>query len=177
METTKTVIRPGPDLSGQTIKLNPIDQIAPRDYTVVFLFFKLDSRVDKRKVFRNLEVGLLNTTKEIPQSLSAVCKCKSERDELELVYSENAGATIMFKDYTSAETRALWPHGSFEDMEARHFPPSQLDMDLLLQLEASSSTEFIPTLIYQANFIPGGLILARALHVSCQFAFLPLLYV
>lgn len=166
MDTITSIVKADPEACGRTIKLSQIDQIAPRDYVVHFTCFRLCDGEDKERIFKRLETGLLNATKEIPQTLCSVRKCQNDREELELVYSSTSGATIVFKDYTCTRSKASWPHGSYDDLERQHFPLSKLERHLLLPLDNASEPDQFPSLALQANFIQGGLILTSCLHVS-----------
>lgn len=159
MDTIRTVVAPDEQSWGQTIKLSPIDQIAPRDYNVLHLFFRLNGDVSYQHLFRQLEVAVLKTARDIPQVACGVRKCTNAREELELVYSANFGAHVVFRDLT-----ATWPHGAFDSLANEYFPMAKLERRFLLNIDYAQ--EVLPGLVMQANFIDGGLILTTALHVS-----------
>lgn len=168
METLTTTITPDVRVCGQTIQLSPIDQIAPRDYNVVFLFFPLDRNANKVRIFQELEVALSRTAEQVPQIVSIVRKCQNNRGELELQYNANHGAHLSLKDYTTSSTSHLWPHGSFAELESEHFPMLKLERHLLLNIDHKlklDQYDSLPGLCVQANFIEGGLILSTCLHV------------
>ncbi|WPG98194.1 Hypothetical protein R9X50_00098100 [Acrodontium crateriforme] len=157
MDTICTVVAPDEQSWGCTIKLSPIDQIAPRDYNVLHLFFRLGDDFSNRDLFRQLETAVLKTARDIPQLACGVRKCANSREELELAYSANFGAHVVFRDLVP-----IWPHGNFDSLAKEHFPMPKLERRFLLNIDYTQ--EVLPGLVIQANFIEGGLILTTALH-------------
>lgn len=171
METLTTTITPDVRICGQTIQLSPIDQIAPRDYSVAYLFFPLNHDANKVRIFQELEIALERTAETVPQIVSVVRKRQNNRGELELEYNSSHGAHLSLKDYTTTGAAPLWPHGSFSDLAKEHFPMSKLERHLLLNIDHSLSLDnfdSLPGLCVQASFIEGGLILSCCLHVSLK---------
>ncbi|KAI6855387.1 hypothetical protein KC343_g688 [Hortaea werneckii] len=163
METLTSTFKPHRDRCGRPVKLSPIDQIAPRDYNIIYFFFRERPGEEKESIFRNLEQGLQATIAQIPELLCSVAERQGDRDELELVYGRDNGAAISFKDYTSGQSCEQWRHGSFQDLEREHFPYYKLESKLLLSSPELPGGQ-LRCLAMQANFIPGGLILSTRLH-------------
>lgn len=132
METLTSTFKPHRDRCGRPVKLSPIDQIAPRDYNIIYFFFRERPGEEKESIFRNLEQGLQATIAQIPELLCSVAERQGDRDELELVYGRDNGAAISYKDYTSGQSCEQWRHGSFRDLEREHFPYYKLESKLLL---------------------------------------------
>ena len=132
METFTSTFKPHRERCGQPVKLSPIDQIAPRDYHIIYFFFRHQPGVEKEGIFRNLERGLQATIAQIPELLCSVVERQGDRDELELMYGRENGAAICFKDYTLGQFSQQWQHGSFQDLEREHFPYYKLESKLLL---------------------------------------------
>lgn len=166
METLTTILKPDAAACGRTINLSAIDQIAPRDYLAVHFFFRLRPDANKLRIFQQLETGLLRASREVPEVLCSVGHCANERDELELLYHSESGASVTYKDYTTGSLRNQWPHGSFDDLERAHYPYAKLDRRLVLGVGEPSDAARKPSLAVQANFIEGGLVLTTCLHVS-----------
>jgi hypothetical protein len=166
MDTLMTTIKPADRELGKTIKLNAIDQIAPRDYVPIYYFFSLPQDVDILAVYRILEQGLLRTSQEIPELMSSVCRSRNERDELELCFNHDSAATICLKDYTKPNLRQRWVPGSFKDLEQSHFDLNMLPREHVLAQTEFPDRSWQASLAMQANFIDGGLILTGCLHVS-----------
>lgn len=169
METLTTTITPDFRFCGQTVQLSPIDQIAPRDYNVVYSFFPLGPDANKVRIFQELEVALSRTAEQLPQVVSVVRRCQNDRGELELEYDANRGAHLSLKDYTLDSTAHLWQHGTFDDLRQQHFPMAPLERHVLLNIDQElklDNFDRIPGLCVQANFIHGGMILSCCLHVS-----------
>lgn len=164
--TATVVIKPRPSEYGKVIQLSQIDQIAPRDYISCLLFFRLSRDVDIHRVFRALELGLFETVKQIPQLATVIARSENDREELELKFDPSQGATLVMKDYTSAELKGQWPSGSFEHLEQQHFPLGKLPRRLVYGLSSSPKSDLLPSLVVQASFIDGGLILGSCFHVS-----------
>lgn len=164
--TAIVVIRPEPSTHGKVVKLSQIDQIAPRDYISTLLFFRLPKDVNLHHTLTAIELGLVETVKEIPQLASTVTRSNNTREELELRYDASKGATLTWKDYTSPELSGEWLSGSFEDLERQHFPLSKLPRRLVHGLWAIKETEALPSLVVQVSIIDGGLILGSCFHVS-----------
>ena len=163
-----TVIKPDPSTHGKVVKLSAIDQIAPRDYVSMCLFFKLPRNADIRRVFRTLKIALLNTVNDIPELACCVQECTDNgRKEVELLFDADKGTEIHFKDYTSPELADLWKFGSFEQLEREHFPLNKMPRHIIFGTSAKlTGGARLPCLVVQANFVPGGLILGSCMHVS-----------
>lgn len=161
------VLKPHPDTHGQVVKLSAIDQIAPRDYMSICLFFRLGPDVDKREIFRALQEALLNIVNDIPELACCVQKhTHNTREEVELIFDSNKGVEIHYKDYTSPEHCDLWNFGSFDQLEQEHFPLSKMPRHIVFGTSAKLAGGVrLPALVIQLNFIPGGLILGSCLHV------------
>ncbi|KAK7431295.1 hypothetical protein QQZ08_002066 [Neonectria magnoliae] len=162
------VIRPHPDSHGQVVKLSAIDQIAPRDYMSMCLFFRLASDADKEQIFNVLQKALLRTVSDIPELACCVQKhTDSSREEVELLFDSSKGVEIHYKDYTSPELCGLWKFGTFDQLEQEHFPLNKMPRRIVFGTSAKLEVNRgLPSLIVQANFIPGGLILGSCLHVK-----------
>lgn len=165
MDAFTSSFKPHPSECGRSVKLSAIDHIAPRDYLVVFFFFRLSPTSDKARIFQELEQGLFATTQQIPEILCSVSASPGDRDELQLLFDDDAGAAVSYKDYASGSLSRLWRHGRFQELEREHFPYCKLESKLLLapvQLHSGRKR----SLALQANFIDGGLILSTRIHVS-----------
>lgn len=162
------VLKPYPESHGQVVKLSAIDQIAPRDYMSICLFFRLGEYVDKREIFRAFQEALLNILDDMPELACCVQKhTQNNREEVELIFDCNKGVEIHYKDYTSAEHCDLWNLGSFDQLEEEHFPLKKLPRNLVFGTSAKLTDGVrLPALVIQLNFIPGGLIIGSCLHVS-----------
>lgn len=171
--TSVTIIQPQPSSHGKVVKLSVIDQIAPRDYISLCLFFKLSSDADTKCIFRVLEMALLNTVDDIPELACCVQKNTSNgREEVQLLFDTSKGVEIHYKDYTSPKLRDLWKFGTFDQLEQDHFPLSKMPRHVLFGTSAKVEENVtLPSLIVQANFVPGGLILGSCLHVSIRSVF------
>ncbi|KAH7128083.1 hypothetical protein B0J13DRAFT_453820 [Dactylonectria estremocensis] len=171
--TSVTVIQPQPRSHGQVVKLSVIDQIAPRDYISLCLFFKLPSDADTTRIFRVLEMALLKTVDDIPELACCVQKNASNgREEVQLLFDASKGVEVHRKDYTSPELCGLWKFGTFDQLEQEHFPLNKMPRHLVFGTSAKLEEKArLPSLVVQANFIPGGLILGSCLHVSTRAAF------
>lgn len=102
---------------------------------------------------------------EIPQLTTTIRPCNNGRDEVELAYDRTRGCIYTYKDYASTpERRALWPHGSVEELHKQHFPYRACEKHLLLT--PVEEYDYPPSLAAQINFIPGGYILSTMLSVS-----------
>ncbi|KAH7142066.1 hypothetical protein EDB81DRAFT_653803 [Dactylonectria macrodidyma] len=168
-----TIIQPQPSTHGKVVKLSVIDQIAPRDYISLCLFFRLSSDADTRWIFRVLEMALLNTVDDIPELACCVRKNTSNgREEVQLLFDTSKGVEIHYKDYTSSKLRGLWKFGTFDQLEQEHFPLTKMPRHIVFGTSAKLEENIsLPSLVVQANFIPGGLILGSCLHVSTRSAF------
>ncbi|KAL6408662.1 trichothecene 3-O-acetyltransferase [Ilyonectria robusta] len=164
--TSVTIIQPQPSSHGKVVKLSVIDQIAPRDYISLCLFFKLSPDADTRSIFRVLEMALLNTVDDIPELACCVQKNTSNgREEVQLLFDTSKGVEIHYKDYTSPKLRDLWKFGTFDQLEQDHFPLSKMPRHVVFGTSAKLEENVtLPSLIVQANFVPGGLILGSCLH-------------
>lgn len=162
------VIKPHPDSHGQVVKLSAIDQIAPRDYMSICLFFRLGPDADKRQIFSVLQEALLRIVSDMPELACCVQKhTNNSREEVELVFDSSKGVEIHYKDYTSPELCGLWNFGTFDQLEQEHFPLNKMPRHIVFGTSAKLEDNVkLPSLIVQLNFIPGGLILGSCLHVS-----------
>ncbi|KAI6914897.1 hypothetical protein KC318_g315 [Hortaea werneckii] len=161
MDTFTSTFKPHRERCGRPVKLSPIDQIAPRDYHIIYFFFRQQPGIEKESIFRNLEQGLQATTAQIPELLCSVVERPGDRDELELVYGRENGAAICFKDYTSGQFGQQWQHGSFQDLEREHFPYYKLESRLLLAPPELPGGQ-LRCLAMQANFMLGRNVAAAA---------------
>ncbi|KAJ5128660.1 hypothetical protein N7448_002377 [Penicillium atrosanguineum] len=160
------VIKPHPDSHGQVVKLSAIDQIAPRDYMSICLFFRLGPDADKRQIFSVLQETLLRIVSDMPELACCVQKhTNNNREEVELVFDSSKGVEIHYKDYTSPELCGLWNFGTFDQLEQEHFPLNKMPRHIVFGTSAKLEDNVkLPSLIVQLNFIPGGLILGSCLH-------------
>ncbi|KAF4415547.1 trichothecene 3-O-acetyltransferase [Fusarium acutatum] len=162
---TSTTIKPQPNAHGKIVKLSAIDQIAPRDYISSCLYFPVSQNADKRHIFHLFERALVNTIIDIPELACSVRRpIGNDREEVELLFDSNQGATLNYKDYTAPELRVLWKFGTFHQLEKDHFPlniPRHIIFGTSAKLVPGAS---IPALVLQCNFIPGGLVLGTCLH-------------
>lgn len=166
MDSISVEIKPNPAACGAAVKLNPIDQIAPRNHTVFYWFFKLPKDADKQRIAKCMEEGLVNAIAEVPQAMCSVTAGTSGREELRLVYEASGGAAFNVRDYTSPALRDGWRHGSFSDLGRQHFPLSELDYTLIQGPTNIPGTQNTRCTSLQINFIEGGMILTLMLHVS-----------
>lgn len=165
MDTVSVEIKPEQAAWGKTVKLNAIDQIAPRNHTVAYWFFKLDQGADKQRIANCMEQGLINTLAEVPQAMCSVAPGDTHREELQLVYEAAGGATFHVKDYTSSSLCDQWPYGSFQDLQRQHFTINGLDGPLTLGPIDIPGTDHTRGTVLQLNFIDGGMILTVMMHV------------
>lgn len=162
------ILKPHPSSHGQVVKLSAIDQIAPRDYMSICLFFRTSSSTIKDRIFSVLHQAVSRTVGDIPELACCVQqRANNSREEVELLFDAERGVELHCKDYDSPELRDLWQCGTFEELEQEHFPLSKMPRNLVFgtcgKLEGGVK---LPSLILQANFIPGGVILGGCLHVS-----------
>lgn len=162
------IIKPHADSHGQVVKLSAIDQIAPRDYMSMCLFFRLAPDADKEQIFGILQKALLKTVSDIPELACCVQKhTKNSREEVELLFDSTKGVEIHYKDYTSPELCGMWNYGTFDQLEQEHFPLNKMPRHIVFGTSAKLEDSVrLPSLMVQANFIPGGMILGSCLHVS-----------
>ncbi|KAF5585282.1 trichothecene 3-o-acetyltransferase [Fusarium pseudocircinatum] len=160
------VIQAPPNSQGQVVRLSAIDQIAPRDYISTCLFFRHSPDVDKEQIFLALHRALLVTVNDIPELTCCVQKrVDSSREEVELVFDSARGVEIYYKDYNSAQLCGLWTYGNFDQLEEEHFPHSKIPRSLVFGPSSKLKDNVkLPSLIVQASFIPGGLIIGSQLH-------------
>jgi hypothetical protein len=162
------VIKPHPDSHGQRVKLSAIDQIAPRDYMSICLFFPLGPDADKRQIFSVLQKSLLRIVNDMPELACCVQKHTGNgREEVELVFDSSKGVEIHYKDYTSPELCDLWNFGTFDQLKQKHFPLNKLQRHIIFGTSAKLADNVrLPSLVIQTSFIPGGMIIGSCLHVS-----------
>ncbi|EWG51073.1 hypothetical protein FVEG_10176 [Fusarium verticillioides 7600] len=160
------VIRAHRNSQGQVVRLSAIDQIAPRDYISTCFFFRHSPDADKEQIFLALHRALLVTVNDIPELTCCVQKrVDSSREEVELVFDSARGVEIYYKDYNSAQLCGLWTYGNFDQLEEEHFPHSKIPRSLVFGPSSELKDNVkLPSLIVQANFIPGGLIIGSQLH-------------
>ncbi|KAF5988686.1 acetyltransferase [Fusarium bulbicola] len=151
---------------GQVVRLSAIDQIAPRDYISTCLFFRHSPDADKQQIFLALHRALLVTVNDIPELTCCVQKrVDSSREEVELFFDSARGVEIYYKDYNSPQLCGLWTYGNFDQLEEEHFPHSKIPRSLVFGPSAKLKDNVkLPSLIVQASFIPGGLIIGSQLH-------------
>lgn len=172
--TAVTILKPHISLHEKTVKLSAIDKIAPRDYISLCLFFRLPPGTDTKRIFRDLKKALRNTVDDIPELACCVQKHVGQgREEVQLIFDSNKGAELHFKDYTSSQLHGLWTLGSFDQLEQKHFPLSEMPRRIIFGTSDKLVDNVrLPSLVVQANFIPGGLILGSCLHVRISFVIL-----
>ncbi|KAJ5139193.1 uncharacterized protein N7515_004041 [Penicillium bovifimosum] len=160
------VIKPHPHSHGQRVRLSAIDQIAPRDYMSICLFFPLGPDADKRRIFTLLQESLLRIVDDMPELACCVQKHTGNgREEVELVFDSSKGVEIHYKDYTSPELCDLWKFGTFYQLEQEHFPLNKLPRHIVFGTSAKLADNVkLPSLVVQTSFIPGGMILGSCLH-------------
>ncbi|KAF4495656.1 trichothecene 3-O-acetyltransferase [Fusarium agapanthi] len=160
------VIQAHRNSQGQVVRLSAIDQIAPRDYISTCLFFRHRPDADKQQIFLALHRALLVTVNDIPELTCCVQKrVDSSREEVELVFDSARGVEIYYKDYNSPQLCGLWTYGNFDQLEEEHFPHSKLPRSLVFGPSSKLKDNVkLPSLIVQASFIPGGLIIGSQLH-------------
>ncbi|KAJ6132656.1 hypothetical protein N7471_007871 [Penicillium samsonianum] len=135
--STVAVIKPHPDSHGQVVKLSAIDQIAPRDYMSICLFFRLGPDADKKQIFSVLQEALLRIVSDMPELACCVQKhTDNSREEVELVFDSNKGVEIHYKDYTSPELCGLWNFGTFDHLEQEHFPLKKMPRHIVFGTSA-----------------------------------------
>ncbi|KAF5620069.1 hypothetical protein F52700_11389 [Fusarium sp. NRRL 52700] len=160
------VIRAHRNSQGQVVRLSAIDQIAPRDYISTCLFFRHSPDADKQQIFLALYRALLVTVNDIPELTCCVQKrVDSSREEVELVFDSARGVEIYYKDYNSPQLSGLWTYGNFDQLEEEHFPHSKIPRGLVFGPSSKLKDNVkLPSLVVQASFIPGGLIIGSQLH-------------
>ncbi|KAF5589867.1 hypothetical protein FPANT_6200 [Fusarium pseudoanthophilum] len=160
------VIQAHRNSQGQVVRLSAIDQIAPRDYISTCFFFRHSPDADKEQIFLALHRALLVTVNDIPELTCCVQKrIDSSREEVELVFDSARGVEIYYKDYNCAQLCGLWTYGNFDQLEEEHFPHSKIPRSLVFGPSSKLKDNVkLPSLIVQASFIPGGLIIGSQLH-------------
>ncbi|KAK8167648.1 hypothetical protein IWX90DRAFT_484135 [Phyllosticta citrichinensis] len=162
---------PDNDPEREDFPLSDFDHIPNRCYTLVSLTFNLEEEDDRQVIIDNLIIGLQRTLSQY----------RSLRGTLQ---SDVATGRLWIREYkhSTVEFTTNWIDGpeddfpSFEALEMTDFPAAMLDGDSLLPshvtrketLPRGGNGDNVPVLVAQANFIPGGLILALAVHHSCS---------
>lgn len=165
METLTSVYSPEARNCGQKVKLGTIDQIAPRVYITMYVFWHLRPGQTKRQTHAFMQEAIHRTITEIPQLTTTIKACNNGRDEVELAYDSTRGCIFTYRDYDSSpESRALWTHGSLKDMEKQDFPYAACEKHLLLT--PVEEYDYPPSFAAQINFVPGGFIFTTMLSVS-----------
>ncbi|OBT59512.1 hypothetical protein VE04_00547 [Pseudogymnoascus sp. 24MN13] len=165
MDAITTVVKPASSWVGQVVDLGPIDQIAPRCYMTAFFCLRLAPEVTTASIIKRLQRMIFCAVQEIPQLATMVVPRNNSREELELRYLEDSGASLTFKDYTAEHLKHEWTHGSFEDLAKADFPYEKLERRTLIDgINPNEKNKPLVALRVQANLIPGGLLLVSALH-------------
>ncbi|OBT88781.1 hypothetical protein VE02_03128 [Pseudogymnoascus sp. 03VT05] len=165
MDAITTIVKPSSSWVGQVVDLGPIDQIAPRCYMTAFFCLRLAPDVTAASIIKRLQRMIFCAVQDIPQLATTVVPRNNSREELELRYLENSGASLTFKDYTAEHLKHEWTHGSFEDLAEADFPYEKLERRTLIDgINPDEKNKPLVALRVQANLIPGGLLLVSALH-------------
>ena len=138
--------------------LTLIDQIMPPAYTRMILCFSLPSGTDRAVVIRILRQGLKATISDFP-ILSGEVKGAGQSRQKGL-YAIHLGehSELFVQDLTAT-------HKSYANLCATHFPPSELNGDILCAQPAFPRQRTdLPILATQANFIEGGMLLGLCIH-------------
>ncbi|KAJ3482117.1 hypothetical protein NLG97_g7652 [Lecanicillium saksenae] len=130
------------------------------------LYFPLLPNANKQQIFDALCMALARTANDIPEILCCIqLSTRNHRDEVELLFDRDVGAEVYYKDYTSAELHGLWRYGTFQQLEREHFPLGKIPGPAIFATAAPLTGDIrLPALTVNANFIPGGLLLAYRLH-------------
>ncbi|KAF1349546.1 transferase family-domain-containing protein [Delphinella strobiligena] len=159
--TTEYFVKPVVPVAGRSIQLSPIDQLhGPIRQFDVFCF-KLSPAHTKDQLRESLNRGLSYTLAKLPDFLSNVVDEEGDLRLKRLEIKDDATVRLLFKDYEDPELQGKWTAGTYEQLEKEDMPSSKLTTPLLAQ-HAADPDPF--ALSIQANFIPGGLLLAIIWH-------------
>lgn len=138
--------------------LTLIDQIMPPAYTRMILCFSLPSGTDTIDVVHILRQGLNATVSDIP-ILSGEVKWAGPSKQKGLRAIHLGGhPELIVKDLTAS-------HLSLPDLRAKHFPPSELNGNILCaQPGFPQQRTDLPVLAAQASFIEGGMLLGLCIY-------------
>jgi Transferase family len=150
-----------------TFPLTPLDQLPPRLYIRLILSFPLQPSSDRDRVVEVLRYGLKQTITDIPYLTGKVClRDDGERSgRMEIRRQLRDRVDLQVKDLTVPNSG--WASGSYDELHAKHMPPSLLDGDVLSPVMLFPDQNMPASMMAaQANFIPGGLLLCVAIHHS-----------
>lgn len=162
--TTEYFVKPASPVPAKTITLTPIDQLhAPIRQFDVFCF-KLAQGHAQGAIQTSLRDGLSYALAELPDFLSHIVDEEGERGAKglkRLEIKDDASVRLLCKDYDEDPGLQEQWTATYEQLEKENMPSSKLTTPLLAQ-HAVDPEPF--ALSVQANFIPGGLILAVIWH-------------
>ncbi|CAM1509769.1 Fc.00g001040.m01.CDS01 [Cosmosporella sp. VM-42] len=153
----------------QSIKLNPFDYVNPNHGMGLVFYFPLQEGVSYEKVFANLQEGLNRTFDLIPALSGKMMNCS----EQEIGYTEGDLCVTVppLSMAAKARNRLVYRDHSgiiptFDKLRDGGFAPSAFKDSLVLRDDPFPK---MPADIFvgQANFIPGGCILAVDLNHCC----------
>lgn len=157
---TDKCLRPGTTHASAPVEipLTLIDQIMPPAYTRMILCLSLPSGTDNPDIIRILRQGLKTTVSDIPILSGEVKWASSSKQKGLRAIHVGSHPELIIKDLTAS-------HLGFADLHAEHFPPSELDGDVLCaQPGFPQQRTDLPVLAIQANFIEGGLLLVICIY-------------
>ncbi|KAI9778069.1 MAG: hypothetical protein M1839_008373 [Geoglossum umbratile] len=164
MDTAATTVDSSPVLASP---LTPLDQITPRLYLRLILSFPIRPSSDRDAIVKVLSYGLKQVITDIPYLTGKTClRVDGESSgRMEIQRQLRDRVELRAEDLTMPNSG--WTFGSYDELCAKHMPPSLLDGDILapVMLYPDQKTP-ARIMAAQANFIPGGLLLCVAIHHS-----------
>jgi hypothetical protein len=160
MAATITFVKPVVSQSENVVRLSTIDQIMPRKYMASLFCFRRNESTSPDLVAAQLRKGLGAALAEAPHFAGEIQPAPGQRNELQLYTGPESN--VLFRDCRQ------WTGANYDELVDAHFPTSLLPDDDLLVPTENTATESggIRSLVIQANFIPGGLLLAVQVHHS-----------
>lgn len=148
------------------IPLGPFDHSPPRNYTVSVTYIPLKSEGDWSAAFKVLQAGLHQTFVNLPWLSGKVWPQSPNtpgwrRGQLEIRHEpiEGDGPRPSQFRYNELKTDL-----DYEDLKESQFPTDQFeDGELFTWPSMPDVTKGAPVLVSQANFLPGGCLLASAI--------------
>jgi len=160
MAVTIIFVKPVVSQSENVVRLSTIDQIMPRKYMASLFCFRRNESTSPDLLAAQLRKGLGAALAEAPHFAGEIQPAPGQRNELQLYTGPESD--VLFRDCRQ------WTGANYDELVDAHFPTSLLPDDDLLVPTENTATESggIRSLVIQANFIPGGLLLAVQVHHS-----------
>jgi len=142
--------------------LIPLEKAGPKGYIRMVFPFELGDSYDADAIFDILKKGLEGAKERIPTlACEGVPDTESKQAGVLKLQKYTDYETIIKKDLRAA---GAFPY-TYADLKAKTFPTAAFPSDLLWRkFTWPSPEERIPVVDFQANFIPGGLLLTGAFH-------------